>query len=359
MASPLRIGVVGCGAIAQIQHLPNLAALPEAFQISAVCDVSATLSQHMARTYQIEAAYTDLASMLNQATLDAVLLCQTDPKIEAARAVLSAGKHLFIEKPVAFVPEDVDELAASAQAGGLVAQAGYMKIFDPAFEQLVTEVDALGDTIRFVQINHLHTNNAHHLAAYDLVRADDLTKEGAQQLGQARDAHVLRALGPVEGGARRAFFHLAGSMIHDLYGLRRLFGPVRGVVSAEFWNEGDGISTILDCGEGIRCTATWVELLDIRYFHETLEVYGDGRGLILTYPTGFAREVATLTVRGPDAEGTGAQWQPVIEGEIAFVRELRHFHDCVAAQTPCRASLAEARHDVQLVIDIVRAATQR
>jgi predicted dehydrogenase len=43
-------------------------------------------------------------------------LCHTDPKVDAALQVLASGRHLFIEKPVAFVPEDVDRMAAAPRA---------------------------------------------------------------------------------------------------------------------------------------------------------------------------------------------------------------------------------------------------
>jgi hypothetical protein len=46
----------------------------------------------------------------------ACLLCHTDPKVDAALQVLASGRHLFIEKPVAFVPEDVDRMAAAPRA---------------------------------------------------------------------------------------------------------------------------------------------------------------------------------------------------------------------------------------------------
>ena len=42
--APVRIGIVGCGAIAQIQHLPNLAELREEFDVAAVCDCSPALA---------------------------------------------------------------------------------------------------------------------------------------------------------------------------------------------------------------------------------------------------------------------------------------------------------------------------
>ena len=52
---PVRIGVVGCGAIAQVQHLPNLLELEEQFAVSIVCDLSSlkgkevSIRIHMAR----------------------------------------------------------------------------------------------------------------------------------------------------------------------------------------------------------------------------------------------------------------------------------------------------------------------
>ena len=46
---PIRIGIVGCGAIAQVQHLPNLAALSEEFEVAIVCDRSPALAAYAAR----------------------------------------------------------------------------------------------------------------------------------------------------------------------------------------------------------------------------------------------------------------------------------------------------------------------
>ena len=115
MTERIRLGVVGCGAVAQIQHLPNLAFLRDEFDVIAVCDLSATLARGAADEYRVDAWHTDLDAFLAE-PLDAVLLCQSDPKVDVAMRVLQSGRHLFIEKPVAFVPGDVDRMAAAAQA---------------------------------------------------------------------------------------------------------------------------------------------------------------------------------------------------------------------------------------------------
>lgn len=352
MSERLRIGVVGCGAIAQIQHLPNLAFLRDEFELAAVCDVSATLARAAARDYG-GSWHTDLDGFLGE-DLDAAILCQTDPKVDAALQVLASGRHLFIEKPVAFVPDDVDRMAQAAADAGVVAQAGYMKLFDPAFVRLEAEVDSMRDRLRFVQVNHLHTDNRHHLAHFRLTAADDLPAGSREAAQERRLADAQRALGDVPDDVRAAFFHLSGSMIHDLYGLRQLFGPAT-VRHAEIWNGGLGISLVLGwdgLGDtGPRCAGTWVELEEIRHFRETLEVYGSDRGVILSYPTGFAvGQPSRLWVRGVQG---GEPFESEIDAgrASAFVEELQHFHQCITANETCRTPLSEARHDVQLVVD--------
>ena len=65
--------------------------------------------------------------------------------------------------------------------------------------------------------------------------------------------------------------------------------------------------------------------------------------------------LSTLTVQGSDADGTTYRKEPAVPWESAFSAELRHFHACITEGTPCRTSIAEARHDVELIIDITKA----
>ena len=350
--APIRIGVVGCGAIAQVHHLPNLAMLQDLFEVPVVCDLSPSLAAAVAAKFHIQRFVTDYRELV-AADVDAVLLCHGDPKTAAALAVLEAGKHLFIEKPVCFTLADADEMIALARSAGVVAQAGYMKAHDPAFELLEREVTKMAP-VRFIQVNHLHTDNSHHLAHFGIVRGDDAPPASGDDT--RADAIFETFGGDIPDEAKKVFYILSGSMIHDLYGLRILFGqPIR-VASTEIWNDGFGVTTILEYSAGARCAATWVELPRIKEFVETLEVYGDDRGATLSYPTGFSRGIpSTLEIRGVDGDGRPFRQQPFVDWEIPFVRELRHFHACITAGVRCRTSLASARDDVALVADIVRA----
>ena len=358
--APLRIGIIGNGAIAQVHHLPNLAILKDLFSVEMLCDLSPQLAQTVAEEYHVPRHTGDWRELL-AADLDAVILCHTDPKTEIAVAAFAEGKHVFIEKPICFSLQEADKIIAAQQAAGTVGQAGYMKVYDPAFEAAECEAQSMGP-IRFVQIHHLHTNNSHHLAHFRLHRSDpaDLPAAEVEKTRAAREAAIREAIGEVPDDIKSAFGHLSGSMIHDLYGLRHLMGVPEKIVSTEIWYDGWGISTILAYAGGARCSATWVELKDVRDFKETLEVCGDDRRILLSYPTGFSRGIlSTLEVQTLDSTGEAITQRPAIAWESAFVRELRHFHTCITENKTPRTPLDEARHDIALVIDIIKAYLNR
>ena len=81
----IRMGVVGCGAIAQIQHLPHLSELRDKYELVGLCDVSRQLVDFMGDLYQVSHRVTDYRELL-ALDLDAVLLCFADPKTEVAVA---------------------------------------------------------------------------------------------------------------------------------------------------------------------------------------------------------------------------------------------------------------------------------
>ena len=153
----VRLGIVGCGAVAQVQHLPNLAELQEEFSVEIACDLSPSLSAAVAEQFHIARHTSDLDELLNS-DIDAVLLCHTDPKTAAAVAAFDAGKHVLIEKPVCFSLEEMAQMTAAQQRAGTVGMAAYMKVYDPAFELAQQHASAL-QAIRYAQINHLHTDN--------------------------------------------------------------------------------------------------------------------------------------------------------------------------------------------------------
>jgi len=132
-----RIGValVGAGSFAQGSHVPNLLKLHDRFQIRAVMSrTGATAKAVAART---EAAYatTDLAEVLADPEIDLVLIA-TRHDLHAAQTLeaLHAGKHVFVEKPLALTEDELAGIEAfyADRPDGPLLMTGFNRRFSPA-----------------------------------------------------------------------------------------------------------------------------------------------------------------------------------------------------------------------------------
>jgi len=122
---PLRLGVVGCGRAATAIHLPMLAGLPE-IEVAALADPDpAALGRGLAAAPRAHAV-SDPRALLDDAGVDAVAVCTpAGTHAELAVAVLDAGKHLFVEKPLALTLADCDRIAGRAAGERRVVTVGF------------------------------------------------------------------------------------------------------------------------------------------------------------------------------------------------------------------------------------------
>lgn len=130
--APLRVGVVGCGRIAQVAHLPA-AAKAAGVELVVVCDASEHLANLVGSRYGVS-AFTDLDALL-ATDIDAVIVATPDRMhLEHGTAALQAGKHVLVEKPLASSSEEARGLGELADERGLKLQVGAMKRHDPGIE---------------------------------------------------------------------------------------------------------------------------------------------------------------------------------------------------------------------------------
>jgi predicted dehydrogenase len=122
MAGAIRLGIIGCGRVSWERHHPALRRLPE-FQVKAVCDLDDDRAARIGKLFGAPRAFTSYRAMLEECELDAVaVLTHTAAHTEAGVAVLEAGKHLFLEKPVALTAGDANRLIEARERAGRVAQ---------------------------------------------------------------------------------------------------------------------------------------------------------------------------------------------------------------------------------------------
>src|ERR1700722_19049475 len=115
----VRLGMVGCGAIAR-WHLEAIGRAARRTDITAVIDVVPDAAHAMANVTGAT-PYTDVADALRADAFDAALVMVPHDRHEmVATAVLHAGRHLLLEKPMAPSPEACDRIMAAAEEAGTV-----------------------------------------------------------------------------------------------------------------------------------------------------------------------------------------------------------------------------------------------
>ena len=130
----IRVGLVGAGGFAQGSHVPNLLKLRDRFELRAV--VSRTGATAKAVASRAEAAYatTDLDEVLADPEIDLVLIA-TRHDLHAAQTMqsLRAGKHVFVEKPLALTEAELDEIESFyAERDAPLLLTGFNRRFSPS-----------------------------------------------------------------------------------------------------------------------------------------------------------------------------------------------------------------------------------
>lgn len=357
----LKIGIIGCGAIAQVQHLPHLRELPDEFEIAGLCDLSRGLMVRLGEEYGVpaERQFQDYRDLL-AADVDAVIVCPSGTHAPASIAAAEAGKHVFVEKPMCVTVAEADAMVAAADKAGVILQVGYMKRHEPAYQFAQARIKAIPD-VRFIQVNHLHPDNSLHLAEFNLHQFDDFPPGSGAAVRNEQRRLVAEALGleTVPDDIWQAFSFVLGSLIHDIGNLSGCFGPPERVVSSDIWGNGRAITVVLQYPGDVRAVLSWVDLPALQDFDETFEVYGSRDRVIVSFPTGFSRGLPThVTVKGMDADGTpwtkGYSWH-----DNPFKIEIRHFRECILEGRQPITAGREARHDIALVRDIILAFLNR
>ena len=130
----LKVGILGCGPIAQFAHLEACRKAKNVV-LHSVCDAAADLAHRMGAYYQAKNIYTDYGQMLADPELEAVIIATADAfHLPASTEAIKAGKHVMVEKPIGTDLKQARDLKQLLQASGLTLQVGHMKRFDPGIE---------------------------------------------------------------------------------------------------------------------------------------------------------------------------------------------------------------------------------
>jgi predicted dehydrogenase len=350
---PIGLGIVGCGDLARHGVLPHLAqpeALPLA-RVAALCSRTLERAEALAQLYHVPRVTTEYEALLADDSVEAVLIL-TPARLHFAQALAAvrAGKHVYVQKPMTeSLPEALTlEREVQRQGVRLVAAPGQ-------------------------ELNPL------------VPRLRDLIQAGA--IGTPFWAH---APAPSWGGrnisfsSNPAWFFREGAgpfrdmAVYALHLLTALFGPVRRVTAMQavtvkrrswegrpfFVTAPDNVVAQLDFGEGLLASvgAQWCtggsRAQPFQFGIYGLEGAIESREHVGTWATscevrqndGEVTTVALTPGEAPALSGAHARLAPHIWAD------LLHLFDCIRRGTEPKAGVAPARHVVEILEAVSRAA---
>lgn len=131
ISGTINVAVIGAGSFAQLYHLPNLKRIP-CYNLRAIVTKTGSNAKSMAQRYGAPYCSTDYKEVLNDKDIDMVLIAtrhnlHAPLTIEAAKA----GKHIFVEKPIALTYEQCQEVYKAINQSQVNLTIGFNRRFSP------------------------------------------------------------------------------------------------------------------------------------------------------------------------------------------------------------------------------------
>jgi predicted dehydrogenase len=360
----LRIGVIGAGLIAQVEHIPNLIRLRGKFELIAVADPSATARKFVGEHFGVP-VHEDMEAILD-AGPDAVVIASPDPFHAATViAALKAGIHVFCEKPLCYSPAEAEAIIEARDKAARVVQVGYMKRFDPSFEAVLDLLPENGDGLLYISVEVNDPDAWPFVAHYPLARGDDVAPSLIEEGRQRQARQVREALGvELEGADFKGFTGpFSSSLVHDInavHGMIERMGINAGeVVDARIFAAGDAASGTVELpGAGALWHMVHLRVGELAEYRERIGLYFADRVIELIFPSPYLNHQRTeLRVH----KSTGHRIEKTVVGngfEEGFIRQLEYFYSSVNEGAGARNTVEDARRDQQLICALGRRAAR-
>lgn len=145
----VKIGIIGCGGIANNKHMPAYKANKSA-EMVAFCDIVPERAEKACAKYGSEGAktYVDYKELLKDESIDAVLvLTHNSEHCRITVDALNAGKHVLCEKPMAMNYEETQKMIEARDKSGKLLTIGYQGRFRPdsLYLKKLADADEFGD----------------------------------------------------------------------------------------------------------------------------------------------------------------------------------------------------------------------
>src|SRR3954447_11326337 len=349
----LRVGVIGCGLVAQVMHLPHLRKLDDRFEVVALSDLAPGALEFAGAMFPAASRHVAWDEMLDR--VDAVLVLTAGSHAPVAVAAAEAGVHVFVEKPMCFSVEEGEQMITAARGAGVALMVGYMKRYDPSYEELARILDI--DLFTFARITTLESPIEPYALHHRRPGPQALEPELLARLVSDDERRLQAALDSEDPFLVRAYRAvLLDSMVHELNGVRGLLGEPTALHAARIWGEPSGVTVTASFG-AVEAVFAWIDLPGIARYAQDWSFYGPDRRATLEFPSPLLRNEPTRLVLEDGEPGGVASHrnERIVSYKEACKRELDEFAAAIAEGREPRTGGEDALRDVARCRSIVLA----
>ncbi|OGV55591.1 MAG: hypothetical protein A2017_14645 [Lentisphaerae bacterium GWF2_44_16] len=136
MSEKMKLGFIGCGGFSSGNHIPNAAANPE-FEIRAFCDLNKAHLEELSAKYKPSYITDDMEKVISDPEVELVI-CGTKPdfRLPIMKLAVKHKKHLFVEKPLCFKEEEVNEMVSLMNKAPIKFMVGFNRPYSPMMQDL-------------------------------------------------------------------------------------------------------------------------------------------------------------------------------------------------------------------------------
>lgn len=350
LENPVRFGYVGCGFVAQTIHIPNYTSLPDC-RFLALAEAREGIGETVARRYGIPKAYRSHLELAADAEIEAVgVSAPYALQGKIAEDLLRAGKHVFMEKPMAVSVKRAESMVEAVRSGKARLMVGYMKRYDPGNVLLKTRLEEWresGEAGRLI-LGRNHGFGGNWVYAMD----PNIPLEQSSETAPPSPDECPDWL-PSEW--KNSYLGYLQQWTHNLNLLRFFLGDTGGKTSVESVSlDKDGMTGIVVLQvNGVRA------VLESAYtkFHaweEQTQIYFEGGWLRTQAPPLMAKQTsATVEIYRAGSGDRPAQLvQEFAPPGWSYREEARHFLASVRSGAPFHSSGEDTLNDVRLFEEI-------
>lgn len=351
--NPVRIAFAGVGYMGQVAHLRNYANRADC-QVVAIAEPRPELARKVAQAFGVPKIYSRHEELLDDPTVQAVVASQPHLRNgHLAIPLLRAGKHVFIEKPMAGSLQEAEAIQQAASAGNAFVMVGLMKRHDTAVlaaRELLQQFQSSGELGRLQRIRaHCFGGDWIHDALPPITTNETVPDDPA-----------FKPIYPswMDADQGKQFQNYLNIMAHNLNLVRYLYPAPLTVQSAVGRRDNRLMHTAILTG----ADGTLVELaggsVRSHEWDEETHFYFERGWLKLYTPTPLNRQTRGLVEVYRSQDGKTGQRQEIIPTiDWAFRRQADHFIAYVRDGVEPVSNGRDTLEDMRLMEEIFRVMT--